>query len=990
VVVVVVGRGQCISKYIFSKMSLLDHYYKLASDNPNERIDAGEALLKGLEAKNSEEDWTYALKRLVRGLSSSKGSARLGFSMALAELLQLRSSQISVKQYLTLVDQNFVVSSNMKGNEERGLLLGKLFALQILGKSSLWESGNSGSDDFMRFVEMIVQLSLRKSWLREPPFFALVELVKRLRDTPEYSNGLKNMFAYVDSQGLAPTCEGVALFLAVPPEQRVALNQGKPHGWLHSDPINSDNLLTLRRVIREMPVMSGDVSTNKPYIHFVWSMLLDEFSSQAGEAPRKRRKLSNSKSSSTTGSRIDLPTFWAQIVDKDFFSSDSSSERKMWGLEIFLMWAQSPQISSVVPLFSANFIKVLGIQLAAKDRNLHRISKRIASLISTVIPETRPAEVVPILSKFMSLSPNFDKLSKSKLVSQLLDQVKTNEQTVELVNVLLNMLDPSSDALKVQWICDNLVHLVRNILSKSSDDTGNDEWIGDIFRALIPLAYFVNPGAKNSENKNKAPGKDEEEDEDEDKDEDEDEDKENKEDGVSKMAQDRIMSILSTTFGRKPHGDQSSWPFTVFQTIQQFQTEHPEYEPLVEFDDETEKAKAKAEHTLTKIHKKRRSSRHVDSPQLQAFELLFSMVLLQVYGSAGDAVSMLDELLMCYHKINRQRQTQNDEGDEENSEDHILVLTEILVSLMSQQSVVLRKLSEDVWRTFADHFSPGSMGLLCDILTAQEGVQGQQSLFDVENDDNEEDEEEYYDEADDIEEDNMDDDDDDEDDGYELDAEAKARLAGTLGVNSEDDGGDSEDSMDDEQMSALDVHLSTIFRERRKQQSKAKEAREENRKAKQNIVQLKGRVLDLLDIYFQVQPANLVGLDAVEPLLQFIQTTKEPRLADKARELLKTRVCRKTNYVLSTEPEIMRCLDMIKGVQGMAASSKSTVLSLACNQVSVFLSKLVIAFDRELVSAVSSIYSASLQQWFVQGTANQTTANLFIDFINFLDTKRKQ
>ena len=86
----------------------------------------------------------------------------------------------------------------------------------------------------------------------------------------------------------------------------------------------------------------------------------------------------------------------------------------------------------------------------------------------------------------------------------------------------------------------------------------------------------------------------------------------------------------------------------------------------------------------------------------------------------------------------------------------------------------------------------------------------------------------------------------------------------------------------------------------------------------------------------------------------------------------------------------MRCLDMIKGVQGMAASSKSTVLSLACNQVSVFLSKLVIAFDRELVSAVSSIYSASLQQWFVQGTANQTTANLFIDFINFLDTKRKQ
>ena len=37
-------------------MSLLDHYWTLASDDASERVQAAEALLKGLAENDSEED----------------------------------------------------------------------------------------------------------------------------------------------------------------------------------------------------------------------------------------------------------------------------------------------------------------------------------------------------------------------------------------------------------------------------------------------------------------------------------------------------------------------------------------------------------------------------------------------------------------------------------------------------------------------------------------------------------------------------------------------------------------------------------------------------------------------------------------------------------------------------------------------------------------------------------------------------------------------
>lgn len=78
----------------------MDLYDDLASNDESTRIKAAESLvnkiLEGVKSGNPEKgtDLTYALNRLVKGLSSGRESARLGFSIALTEVGSLYNCNV--------------------------------------------------------------------------------------------------------------------------------------------------------------------------------------------------------------------------------------------------------------------------------------------------------------------------------------------------------------------------------------------------------------------------------------------------------------------------------------------------------------------------------------------------------------------------------------------------------------------------------------------------------------------------------------------------------------------------------------------------------------------------------------------------------------------------------------------------------------------------------------------------------------------------------
>ena len=258
----------------------------------------------------------------------------------------------------------------------------------------------------------------------------------------------------------------------------------------------------------------------------------------------------------------------------------------------------------------------------------------------------------------------------------------------------------------------------------------------------------------------------------------------------------------------------------------------------------------------------------------QGFMLLYSLTLLQAYNGEGDAVMMLDDLDASYKAFEASRKTSSKKKNKVSTSDGQNAFVEIVLSFSGNTRTLFRRIGEEAFAIFASEISAEGLRSLTEILDTEENLEGQKELFnqgdeDVEEEDSSDDEEDDSDvEMVDGEESNSDaasessdsdseDDDsdasDDDEDGEE-DAELTQfnnMLALTLQTSKPNVDGDAaeetsdESDMDDDQMMALDPHLSKIFKERSKTTSKKKERED----AKQNVVQFKSRVLDLLAVY---------------------------------------------------------------------------------------------------------------------------------------------
>jgi DNA polymerase phi len=88
-------------------IKLMEIYEDLASENDEVRLKAAQALVSQFTPDKSlnDEDIQKALQRLFRGLCSSRKAARIGFSIALTEMLTQvfavgRSSSLDVQGVL--------------------------------------------------------------------------------------------------------------------------------------------------------------------------------------------------------------------------------------------------------------------------------------------------------------------------------------------------------------------------------------------------------------------------------------------------------------------------------------------------------------------------------------------------------------------------------------------------------------------------------------------------------------------------------------------------------------------------------------------------------------------------------------------------------------------------------------------------------------------------------------------------------------------------
>lgn len=1043
-------------------MSVLkDHYYKLGSEVAGERIEAASALLSELVKVDKTDDYDYALQRLITGLTTSRQSARFGFSMALTELIReliLKDSyELTVQSYLEKLVKATQVTSAMKGKETRSVLFGRLFGLQALVNSEiLLNSEVSNQELLVLFVQQIVQLSATKSWLRETAMFTLCQFLTLFMKSSFFDESTLVLFLQsVSDEGLTFTVEGLAVHLTIPQplRSRVSSQVTATNNWKNFDPMSKGNVPTLAKVLKDVDAVndgekseedkksknSKQKSTWSPKIPFVWELILkyfqedndDDIDAEILVTSKKRKKSASStpkkKAKADKSEILLLKEFWKVVVDETMFSDKSSVERKFWGFDIFNLFIEKLPASLVLDLFTPNLMRCLINQSAKSDRLLNKVSTKSLNLIIQ-ISQRDLSKVPPMLTSILNEDNggcwNFDSLTKSKVTDSLIsvlsyvDNVSdvsdsdVDRTITTIEDILITEFNKALEGQKetteeivykksndniLKWVMDKLLLLLR---STKRFKTNKTKMLDDIFKFLIRYSFFKSDkGQQVSTN-------------------------------VVKLAQDRLNSYLSEVISqkRKDH----SWSLYCVKQIEKFEKKE-DYELVLELDGDLAAIKDETLQMLDTIKDMmKRDESSID--QQYCFELLFSMVLIQLYMGESETVGVLEEIKTCYTDS-------FSKSDEEEEVETSVILTEIILSFISRKSSLLKKLSTIVWESFLcakgtdSHINLNDkcFQLLFDILKTKENEEGQKALFEGEEEygvDEESDEEEVEEEETDKTNKNtpsvMDSDNDSDADGEidsddemdvltNVDKETSIKLAKALGIPTEyngevkfdeiDDFGEDDDdfesdSMDDEQMMAMDDELSRIFKERHDilTANNANKKKAEMVQAKEQILLFKNRVLDLLESFSKTQPNSLYNIQFIRPIITLINTTTDKNLGTKAHKLLKTRISKVKassedfeGFAPTQEEKkayVASLLEIVEWLQQQAGTySSNQAHSLACSQSCIIVSKTIVLLDSTALPSIISVYSGALTKWATE-PKNRIQASMFFDFINWLNAKR--
>ena len=384
--------------------------------------------------------------------------------------------------------------------------------------------------------------------------------------------------------------------------------------------------------------------------------------------------------------------------------------------------------------------------------------------------------------------------------------------------------------------------------------------------------------------------------------------------------------------------------------------------------------------------------------------LLYHLALLQVYSGEAEAVTIVEDLNAYHDKL----------ADEDKSFTGSDVLVEVLLSFASKPSKFLRKISLQAFASFAAQVTQDGLQSLIRVLETKENLQGQGEMFDKEeledeaingvNDENSDmeidsDVEEISDpegrpsdvsSSADL---NGQEDESGEDEDTDQLAAFDAMLAAALGTRKGEDDlaasdtSGSDEDMSDSEMEALDEKLTEVFRARREM---AKPKKKEHKDARENIVNFKNRVLDLVDVYLKQEYTNALSLQLVLPLLHLARRTNTKQLADRACGILRefNGRCRGSKLPqLGRQADQEAALSIFREIHTEAGLHGSNAHATACSSASILLVR-ILSSAGVGAGVLWSVYAATGTRM-LEDKDCHVQPSLFTDWNNWCANARK-
>ncbi|KFY25934.1 hypothetical protein V493_04360 [Pseudogymnoascus sp. VKM F-4281 (FW-2241)] len=922
-------------------------YDQLSSEDAAERLAAADAVVSGLLMGEGASETTmqrHLERRLFRGLASGRKGARLGFSIVLTEVLgqmfgkEDKYAGLGFDKVLEILKLKTKPEGDLSGQEEKDHALGLLFGLQCFVRAKILFSGDEKRWEVV--FDSLIYLCGKKPWLREEVGWVVVEALAQMSQSQAEAT-LQRLF----EAGLAASPEGVGIWIAA--RRQFPDMKFPPKPWGSSgNPL--EHLKSLGKALKESSSPEGEGQAKQtgnwnPQLHFVWGMIVDQYVAGARAGDEDVAD--------------EFEKFWKVAVDENLFSASASRERKFWGFLLFqkMLTDASDYKELLVSVFSPNLVRCLINHMSQEDRFLHRAAEKSIRAVQQMA-EAHPHTIPTVLPKLIGGNGfyNFDQVTKTKTIDKMLGWAsgKDAEAVVEILlkpALKIEGCESDKDAeTRRQCFGDYLLSMIRRV--NVTDESVDATWVKN---TGLPTLGRLSYSKKHLKCKPE----------------------------LSEASRAMFRGRLTSAFAHlisDPKG--FSYPIELLQSVKT---------DAVEMEDEVEAAKDKALATMEKLLKKTKKASDKEKIPLEALALLYALVVFQLLNGESDAASVLDELKLCYDKLIRGK-------EDEEGQDVSQVLVEILLSLMSRSSLLLRKVAQHVFTAFASEITAEGLALMTDVLGASESAKGQQALFD-QNDDEEHD----HDDEDGSDDDELDSDvemisangdgDDAAEDGEDADMAALDKaLAAALDTHRLDEDAaaasesDSDADMSDSEMLQLDEKLVEIFAARKKTPNKKQEAKD----ARATVVNLKNRILDLLEIYVRRVPDKVEAYGLVLPLLRCMRETGTKQVGERAHAVLAAfKKATKGGKADGEEEEekadfdILERIELLKEIHEEAGKDASHAFARAASTASLLVVSSLYRVDKRLVKKVAGVYRDTQVQW-VMGE-KKVAAGLFVDWVNW-------
>ncbi|KAJ9175014.1 hypothetical protein P3X46_013601 [Hevea brasiliensis] len=759
----------------------------------------------------------YAVRRLIRGASSSRECARQGFALGLTVLVSTIPS-IKLHSLLKLIVDLLEVSSSMKGQEIKDCLLGHLFAYGALAQSGRinqeWMSDQK-TPFIKEFVNALISLASKKRYLQEPAIAIILDLVDKL-PTDVLLNHI------LETPGL---CEWFDR----------AIDVGYPDALLLAlkirDKISVDNMVfgnILPYPFSASRLFSSDHLSSLINFHTVWPVLVNillpddvlqaEGTVSASNSFKKHKKC-RIRSSSEEGTLKNVQNFCEVIIEGSLLLS--SHDRKHLAFDILLLLLPRLPASFVPIVLSHKLVQCLMDILSTKDSWLYKVAEHFLKELSDWVGNDDVRRVAVIVALQKHSNGKFDNITRTKMVKTLMAEFETEAGSMLFIQNLMNMFvdedhtseepsDQSQTADDNSEIGSSLPSILKYL---KLDHEAKFRVQKEILKFLtVQGLFFACLGSEvtsfDLQEKFRWP-------------------KVASSNATCKMCIQQIQFLLASAQKIEPN-DLGSYFMQFLSTLHNI----PSVSLFWPLSNEDEKAFEKLQEMETRLSREERNcGLSTDANRLHALKYLLIQLLLQVLLRPGELSEAVSELIICCKKAFAVSDLLDSSGENELDSDDtpevVDVLVDTLLSLLPQSSAPMRSAIEQVFKCFCDNVT--NDGLLQMLREPDSEDDDDEDFLCIE-----EDEEIDESETGEIEE---------QIDDFERVVEADDTVK-----ESPIDSDDSDGGMDDDAMFQMDIYLAQIFKERKNQ------ARIET--AKSQLVLFKLHFLSLLEIYLHENPGK--------------------------------------------------------------------------------------------------------------------------------------